>query len=56
MTKNTLIGEGVMFQSICRVTGYLSDYSRINDAKQEEIRQRTDNSMKHAEYTGTKAA
>lgn len=56
MTKNTIIGEGVKFQSICRVTGYLSDYSRINDAKQEEIRQRTDNSTACEVHLESKAA
>lgn len=46
MTKDTLIGEGVGFTRTCRVTGYLSNYSRINDAKQQEIKQRTHNTLR----------
>lgn len=46
MTKDTLIGVGVGFTRTCRVTGYLSNYSRINDAKQQEIKQRTHNTLR----------
>lgn len=49
MSKDTLIGVGVNFVTTCRVTGYLSNYSRINGAKQEEIRDRTVNTKKECE-------
>ena len=46
MSKDTLIGVGVPFITTCRVTGYLSNYARINNAKQQEIRQRTVNTLR----------
>lgn len=36
-----LIGEGVQFQRIRRITGYLvGDLSRFNDAKRAEVKDR----------------
>lgn len=40
MTKDTLIGEGVGFSHICRITGYLAKIERFNGAKQAEVRDR----------------
>lgn len=56
MSKNTLIGVGVGFINTCRVTGYLSNYARINGAKQEEIRQRTINGACKEAVTVSKVA
>lgn len=43
MTKTTKIGTGVGFIRYNRITGYISQYTRINDAKQAEIHDRTIN-------------
>ena len=51
MSKDTLIGVGVPFITTCRVTGYLSNYARINNAKQQEIRQRTVNTSREENVT-----
>ncbi len=51
MSKDTLIGVGVPFITTCRVTGYLSNYARINNAKQQEIRQRTVNTLREEKVT-----
>ena len=40
-----MIGSGVGFIHTCRVTGYCASYTRINDAKQDEIKDRTKNSI-----------
>ena len=40
MTKDTLIGEGIYFDRYARITGYVSRFSRINNAKQNEIKER----------------
>ncbi len=45
ISKHTTVGEGVNFQRIRRITGYLvGTTDRFNDAKQCEERQR----LKHA--------
>ena len=40
MTKDTLIGEGVGFTHICRITGYLAKIERFNSAKRAEVHDR----------------
>lgn len=37
MTKSTLIGVGVPFTRIARITGYLAQTSRFNSAKLKEL-------------------
>ena len=40
-TKEKLVGEGVGFERIRRITGYLvGTTERFNDAKKEEVEQR----------------
>lgn len=40
-------GEGIPFERIRRITGYLvGDVSRMNHAKQEEVRERTKHTTK----------
>lgn len=44
--KNKTVGEGVKFQRIRRITGYLvGDMSKFNDAKYAEVQER----VKHME-------
>lgn len=39
--ENNKYGEGVIFERIRRITGYLvGDYRRMNDAKQSEVKER----------------
>lgn len=41
------MGEGIKFERIRRITGYLvGDISRMNHAKQEEVRERTKHTTK----------
>lgn len=40
MTKQTLIGEGVEFVRTRRITGYLANVDRFNNAKRSELNQR----------------
>lgn len=43
-------GQGIGFQRIRRVTGYLTDTVRMNDSKRKEVSER----VKHTEETSTK--
>lgn len=41
LVKNNLVGEGVSFQRIRRITGYLvGTTDRFNNAKREEVKDR----------------
>lgn len=40
MTKNTLIGVGVKFNRVARITGYLAKVERFNAAKLAEVHDR----------------
>lgn len=40
MTRNTLIGVGVKFNRVARITGYLAKIERFNSAKMAEVRDR----------------
>lgn len=43
-------GEGILFERIRRITGYLvGDISRMNHAKQEEVRERTKHTAEEKE-------
>lgn len=47
---NTKVGEGVKFQRIRRITGYLvGDVSRFNNAKQKEEADRVKHEVKKGE-------
>ncbi len=49
---NGMVGEGVKFERIRRVTGYLSgDLSRFNNAKRSEVEQRVKHGLSHT-YRG----
>lgn len=41
MNRNTLIGTGVPFTRVARITGYLAKLDRFNNAKREEFKDRT---------------
>ena len=45
MTKDTLIGVGVPFDRVRRITGYLAKTTRFNDAKLQELNQRVKHSL-----------
>lgn len=45
MTKDTLIGTGVNFERVRRITGYLSRTERFNDAKRDELNHRVKHSL-----------
>jgi hypothetical protein len=45
MTKDTLIGKGVGFNHICRITGYLAKIERFNSAKRAEVHDRVKHDM-----------
>jgi hypothetical protein len=51
MTKDTLIGEGVGFTHICRITGYLAKIERFNSAKRAEVRDRVKHDINHCAET-----
>lgn len=40
MTKDTVIGNGVPFTRVARITGYLAKIERFNSAKQSEVKDR----------------
>lgn len=40
MTRNTLIGVGVKFNRVSRITGYLAKVERFNSAKLAEVSDR----------------
>lgn len=44
MTKDTIIGTGVPFVRIARITGYLAKIERFNSAKRKEVEERTKHS------------
>ena len=47
VNNNGLVGEGVEFERIRRITGYLvGDLARFNNAKRQEVLQRTKSSLK----------
>lgn len=48
MTKESLIGAGVPFDRVRRITGYLAKTTRFNDAKLDELKSR----VKHSLNTG----
>lgn len=42
------IGEGIPFERIRRITGYLvGDYHNMNDAKQAEVKERVKHNVKN---------
>lgn len=43
--NNSLVGVGVGFTRTVRITGYCSNITRVNDAKQDEIKDRTTHSL-----------
>lgn len=45
MTKETLIGKGVSFERVRRITGYLAKTDRFNDAKLDELNHRVKHSL-----------
>lgn len=45
MTKESLIGVGVPFDRVRRITGYLAKTTRFNDAKKQELDQRVKHSL-----------
>lgn len=45
MTKDTLIGTGVNFTHIARITGYLARIDRFNSAKLCEVEERVKHSL-----------
>ena len=45
MTKKTLIGEGVKFTHIARITGYLAQTDRFNSAKLCEVKERVKHNL-----------
>lgn len=45
MAKETLIGTGVPFTKIARITGYLAKIDRFNSAKREEVKDRVKHKM-----------
>ena len=49
MTKTTLIGEGIGFTHIARITGYLARTDRFNSAKLSEVRERVKHSISNGE-------
>ena len=52
--KNKTVGEGVKFQRIRRITGYLvGDMSRFNDAKYAEVNERIKHMEAHHDPRGT---
>lgn len=53
MTKDTLIGEGVGFTHICRITGYLAKIERFNSAKRAEVRDRVKHDIDSCSETVT---
>lgn len=43
------VGEGIPFQRIRRITGYLvGDFSRFNDAKRSEVNDRTKHTIRRS--------
>lgn len=52
--KNKTVGEGVKFQRIRRITGYLvGDMSRFNDAKYAEVQERVKHMEERHDLRGT---
>lgn len=48
MDKDDKIGEGIPFERIRRITGYLvGDYHNMNDAKQAEVKERVKHNVKN---------
>lgn len=48
MSRSTLIGVGVKFQRVARITGYLvGTIDRWNDAKRDELRSRVKHNTEH---------
>lgn len=48
MSRSDIIGNGVKFQRVCRITGYLtSTVDRWNTAKQNELKERVSHAMKY---------
>lgn len=45
MFYEILIGEGVKFERVRRVTGYLGDANHFNSAKQSEVRDRISHAL-----------
>lgn len=45
MSKDTLIGVGVPFDRVRRVTGYLTKLARMNNGKQCEVAERVKHNM-----------
>ncbi len=56
MSRDTLIGEGVMFESIRRITGYLAPVSRWNNGKRAELRERVAHECVDHQQSAEKAA
>lgn len=48
MDKDDKIGEGIPFERIRRITGYLvGDYHNMNDAKQAEVKERVKHNVQN---------
>lgn len=48
MDKDDKIGEGIPFERIRRITGYLvGDYHNMNDAKQAEVKEGVKHNVKN---------
>jgi anaerobic ribonucleoside-triphosphate reductase len=47
MIKDKMIGEGVPFTHIARITGYLATTQRFNSAKLHELTDRVKHSIEH---------
>lgn len=45
MTKDTLIGNGVPFTRVARITGYLAKIERFNSAKRSEVKDRVKHTL-----------